>query len=264
MKIKRTVFYILPLAAILFGLSASQIFAQPSNAQLKKQLSSAGTVSITLGDPGRIEWSSTYKKYVWTRNFTVKLKGDEPGVFLIVKGYAAYDVMGGRYVYWRTFTSSNSYEGKANPTISEINQALEKADQTEFNPGLKIIGEFESLKLAEAPNWEWHTPNSVSFYAIAVFWMTNSYLNFEGAPNQPLPTGFGAIDKVQKVMRLRIYRKDEKSPWNSAVSTVVGPLQIPDAKGRMIDRFKLLERKNYRYGEIEKMPRMTKVPILTQ
>lgn len=63
----------------------TNVAAQPTDAQLKKQLTAARTVSVTLGKPGTIAWSSTYKKYVWSRNFTGKLKTDQPGVFLLVK-----------------------------------------------------------------------------------------------------------------------------------------------------------------------------------
>ena len=100
---------------------ANQATAQVPDAQLKKDLTGAKTVSVTLGKPGKIEWLRTYKKYAWTRDFTAKLKTEEPAIFVIVKGYAAYDVLGGRYVFWRTFTTSNSYEGIPDPT--EIGRA---------------------------------------------------------------------------------------------------------------------------------------------
>lgn len=59
---------------------------------------------MTLGGAGTVEWSKTYKKYIRTRDFTAKLKTDTSGEFLIVKGCAAYDVIGKWYVFWRTFT----------------------------------------------------------------------------------------------------------------------------------------------------------------
>ena len=38
------------------------VSAQPSDAQIKKDLTGAKTVSVALGKPGTIEWSRTYKK----------------------------------------------------------------------------------------------------------------------------------------------------------------------------------------------------------
>jgi len=92
---------------------ASAVSAQPTDAQIKKDLTGPKTVSVVLGKPGTREWSSTYKKYVWNRNFTAKLKTEDPRIFVIVKGYASYDIIGGRFAFWRTFTTSNSYEGNA-------------------------------------------------------------------------------------------------------------------------------------------------------
>ncbi len=65
MKNKKLIFYILSLAILIFSLNASESFAQPTDAQLKKVLTSAKTVSVTLDGPGKIEWSKTYKKYVY-------------------------------------------------------------------------------------------------------------------------------------------------------------------------------------------------------
>ncbi|HYJ87477.1 MAG TPA: hypothetical protein VEW46_15560 [Pyrinomonadaceae bacterium] len=98
----------------------SAVSAQPTDAQIKKDLTGPKTVSVVLGKPGTREWSSTYKKYVWNRNFTAKLKTEDPQIFVIVKGYASYDIIGGRFVFWRTFTTSNSYEGLSNPTAADV------------------------------------------------------------------------------------------------------------------------------------------------
>src|SRR5690606_39056774 len=102
-------------AALIFGTSTAAR-AQPTDAQIKKDISGAKTVSVKLGRPGKREWSTTYKKYMWTRNFEAKVKTNDPEVFTIVGGYAAYDIVGGRYQYWRTFTSWNRYDGIPNPT----------------------------------------------------------------------------------------------------------------------------------------------------
>lgn len=251
------------MAFLLLILNAGESFAQPNDTQLKKVLTSPKTVSVTLGSAGKIEWSKTYKKYVWTRNFTAKLKTDTPGEILIVKGYAAYDVMGGRYVFWRTFTSSNEYEGKKNPTVAEINQAFETAELRDFNYNGKVIGEYESMKIAPEPEWEWHTQNSVSFNVVAVFSIDiDGGRRYSDKDWYTPPTGFGTIDKVEAFQRIRLYRDGANQPWRGIhVSD-----RIPTSPGAntIAERIKLIERKEYPKAQFEQMARMSKIPILTE
>ena len=224
-------------------------------------MTSAKTVSVTLGSPGKIEWSSTYKKYVWSRYFTAKLKTETPGEILVVKGYASYDVMGGRYVFWRTFTSSNNYEGKKNPPASEINQALETAELRDFNYNGAVIGEYETMKLAAEPDWEWHTTDSFSFNVVARFRLDGKGRYGREAWYTP-PAGFKAIDRVEAFLRIRLYRDGAKLPWRGVhVSD-----RIPTSAGAntIAERIRLLERKEYPEAEVKQMARMSKIPLLTQ
>ena len=208
MKNKKSIFYILTLALLVLVLNAGVIFAQPSDAQLKKQLTAAKTVSVTLGKPGKIEWSKTYKKYVWTRSFTAKLKTDEPGIFLLVTGYASYDVMGGRYVYWRTFTSSNSYDGMPNPTAGDVQALIRKFGVKEFMRDYwynLVVGKVESIGLSDEPKYEWHTPNSVSFNIVAVYTHKTNEI--------------GGRERGARTFRIRLYRDTTKAEWKSLNTT---------------------------------------------
>lgn len=195
---------------VLFGLVVNRVSAQPGDAQIKKDLTNPKTVSITLGKPGKVEWSGTYKKYVWSRNFTVKLKTDDPDIFLIVKNYASYDVFGGRYVFWRTFTSSNSYEGLPDPTNSDLQALIVKLGlQTfirEYHQS-RVIGKVESFTLAAEPKYEWHNRNSVSFDAIAIYTARTNDV--------------GGRERVAQTFRVRLYRDSPKSEWRNAISSEV-------------------------------------------
>ena len=187
---------------------ASVASAQPSDAQLKKQLTGAKTVSVTLGKAGKREWSSTYKKYMWTRSFSAKLKTNEPGIFVIVKGYAAYDIIGGRYSYWRTFTTSNSYEGIPDPSASDIQGLIEKFGVEKFMGNAyfrRIIGHLESIGLSEEPNYEWHTPNSVSLNVTVVYTERTNDI--------------GGKERLARIFRIRLYRADTKSEWNNLITS---------------------------------------------
>jgi hypothetical protein len=199
------------LLSALFSLCVgwtSEAFAQPSDAQVKKDLTGPKTVSVTLGKSGKIEWSSAYKKYVWTRSFTAKLKTETPDVFVIVKGYASYDVMGGRYVYWRSFTTSNSYEGIPDPTASDVQTLIDKFGVEKFMGNYyfnHIVGKLESIKLAYEPKFEWHTPNSVSFNVVAVYTERTNDI--------------GGRERVARAFRIRLYRDSPKSEWKNMISS---------------------------------------------
>lgn len=195
------------LALFLFGFF-TESRAQPSDAQIKRDLTGAKTVSVTLGGPGKMEWSGTYKKFVWTRSFTARVKSDYPDIFVLVKGYALYDVMSGRYVYSRAFTTSNSYEGIPDPTPADVEGFIAKFGVERFIGNYdfnNMIGKIESLRLADEPKFTWHTPNSVSFNVVAVFTKkTNS---------------IGGRERISRTYEIRLYRDDVKSEWKNIDST---------------------------------------------
>ena len=184
------------------------VSAQPTDAQTTKDVSGRKTVSVTLGKPGKVEWSSTYKKYVWTRNFTARLTTDEPGIFVIVKGYASYDVMGGRYVFWRTFITSNNYEGIPDPSAADVQALIRKFGVEQFLGNYyfnRIIGQLESIGLADEPKYEWHTPNSVSFNVVAIYTEKTNDV--------------GGKERVARTLRIRLYRDSPKVEWRNLMST---------------------------------------------
>lgn len=190
---------------LIFSFSA---FAQPTDAQIKRDLTGAKTVTITLGKSGTVEWSSTYKKYLWTRNFTAKVKTDEPDIFIIVTGYAAYDVVGNRYIFWKSFVTSNSYEGIADPTGADVQSLIRKFALQQFLGNYHfnhVIGKVEVIELAAEPQFEWHTPNSVSFNVQAVYLERTNDI--------------GGREKVARTFRIRLYRDNLKAEWKYLMST---------------------------------------------
>lgn len=202
---KITLLFVSSFALVAFTVGAN---AQPTDAQVKKQVSGPRTLSVTLGPPGKVSWSSTYKKYVWTRNFTSKLKTDDPEVFLLVRGYASYDVMGGRYVFTRTFTTSNSYEGLADITAAEVERLIGKFGVSAMMRKYwydHVIGKVESIGLAPEPNIEWHTPNSVSFDIVALYTHKTNDI--------------GGSERGARTFRIRLYRDDPKSEWKNLVTS---------------------------------------------
>lgn len=199
-------FNLLVLAVAVIGALSVPVKAQPSAAQLKA-VGSKMVGSVVWNRPGTREWSSTYNKYVWNIWFTVKRKTDQPGVFLTVRGYSSFNIVGGKYVYWRDFTNSNSYTGIPNPTEADF-QALIKQFGAErmLDPHSQVlkVGNIESLKLAPDPQYEWHLMTSVSFTIVAVF---TKRVNGSAYPPE----------RGEQSIRVRLYRDDPKSAWKNIV-----------------------------------------------
>jgi hypothetical protein len=259
--------YSFVLSLIFIASVAGQAQTPPSEAQIKKDVMNPGVIAIIFRGRGSFEKYVTNGAVVseYYRAITVRRKTDKPGVTLDVIGDVVYRLVGNRWVYRTMRLSGNQYGGIKNPTLAEINQSLEgRAYDPYFHGNGQVIGEYESVRLADVPEWEWHTTNSVSFYAIAVYRIPNVGQSYSNADSPQTKPGVTIIDKVQEVWRMRIYRDDEKSPWRSATLTVVASLEIPGAKGEKIPRNKLLERKEYSDEEFKRMPRATRVPLLTQ
>ncbi len=186
---------------------AGTVKAQPTDAQIIKDLTAPRTVQVTLGKPGKVEWFKTYSKWAWSRNFTSKLKTDDPEVFVIVKGYIVYDTMAGKYVKWRTFTTSNSYEGIPDPTAADVDALISRFGVPKILDSYndRVIGKVESIGLATEPEYEWHAPTSVSLNITAVYTERTNDV--------------GGKQRLARTFRVRFYRDTVKSDWKSLLVT---------------------------------------------
>jgi hypothetical protein len=207
MRIKIVSTFLVAVAFLmLFGFSSAS--AQPTEAQIRKDISGPRTVSITFGKPGTRTWSSTYTKYIWTRTFTAKLTTEEKGVFVIVDGYAAYDIFGSKFTFWRTFTSSNSYEGIPNPTANDVQALIKKFGLEKFMGNYHYgnrVGDVESIGLSTEPKFEWHTMKSVSFNVDATYTEKTN--------------GIGGKMRGVRTFRIRLYADAPKGEWKNMISS---------------------------------------------
>lgn len=196
-------------AVMVLGIGVTGAAAQPSAAQVKKDVSGAKTISVTVLGKGTRVWSKGYSKWVWDVPYSAKVKSEEPGVNILVEATASYDIVGGRYVYWRSFVGSNIYEGIPNPTEAEVAALLKQ-----FGPQKIMMGEFysavkiEGIKLAEKPRFEWHNLNSVSFTVYATFTEQVNYTTTR---------------RIAKPYRARLYRDGKTMPWKN-----IGPSDNPN------------------------------------
>ncbi len=261
MKNKKSIILATLISAFLFVVAFSgSAYAQPTAAQLKA-VEPKTAVSFTWHLPGKREWSTTYKKYVYSIYWTAKRKTDQPDVYLTVKGYSSFDIIGGKYVYWRDFVSENSYDGQKPPTLAEINAAMEKEGISQLKQHLQV-GDYESVRLAPNPDWQWHTMNSVSFTAVAVYRAQYSGKRYGDEPSYTEPSGKSAIDRVETHLRFRLYRDGPTIPWRSV--GVSDRIRGEDSKYTVREVKKLLDRQLIPWVQGGSLPGPTRVPVLTQ
>jgi len=189
-------------AAVILGIGVTGVIAQPSAAQVKKDVSGPKTISVTVEGRGTRVWSKGYSKYVWDVPYTAKVKSEEPGVNILVEATASYDFVGGRYVYWRSFIGSNVYEGIPNPTTAEAEDLMVKFGPQAFMMGrfYNAVGPVESMKLASTPRFEWNNLNSVSFDVVVTYREKVDYTKTR---------------RIAEPYRVRLYRDSVKAPWKS-------------------------------------------------
>ena len=262
MKNRKSFLWATLVSTFLFvGAFANSAFSQPTAAQLKA-LEPKTAVSFVWHRPGTREWSSTHKKYVYSIYWTAKRKTEQPGVFVTIKGYSSFDIIGGKYVYWRDFVSGNSYDGQKPPTLAEINGTIQRLPVRDFAQH-EQVGEFESLRMAPKPDWEWHTMNSVSFNVIAVYRVKFSggyYDNDEQVPARP--AGKQSIDRVETHLRFRLYRDGLTVPWRAIAISKSIPFE--DNKNRTREMKKFLGREAVDHMASRELQGPTRLPVLTQ
>jgi hypothetical protein len=246
---------------ILLTAFADRASAQPSQAEMKNRLTNPGVMSVTIHGPGKREWSSTFKKYVWNVSYTVKRKTDQPGVFLSVQGYSSYDIVGGRFIHWRDFTSGNSYDGIKPPSLADINNAIQATELRRI-AGSDQVGEYISLKLAPDPDWEWHTPKSVSFTVIMVFKKKNSGGSYGGEPQFQPVSDMAAVDTIEAHRRFRLYRDGPDTPWDGLGVSPSVPLPGSKHTNRRVER--LLSRELVPYQASRTLAGPARHPVITQ
>ena len=100
-------------------------YAQPTDAQIKKDLMNPGVLSITLTKPtGTKSWNTSTKVFEYARGAHVTRSTEMPGVKLLVIGDAVYQSYSGVYKYWKFRVVENRYDGIPNPTEVEVTSVL--------------------------------------------------------------------------------------------------------------------------------------------
>ena len=263
---------LLPVSVVVMLSFAAGALAQapPSEAQIRRDIMNPGVIAIIMRGQGSFTRFRENGVIVdeYYRSITVRRKTEKPGITVDVIGDAVYRLIGGRWLFRRMRLAGNTYAGIANPTIDELNKLVATLKPNDVdNMSHEIIGEIESIRLLEAnPNWEFHSPTSVSFNVVLV----HSYVYRGGAYTQ---TGSNEsahpkvfVDRVERIMRWRIYRDNEKSPWARMTWTKAGRIgdYMRNENGESVPMMKLLERKIYSAEAADRMPRPSRVPFISK
>ncbi len=206
---------------ILLGalLLAKTSMAQPTDADVRKQLTNSGTKTIKFSkSTGTRQWNSDVGNWEWVRGVEIVRASEFPGIDLVVIGDAVYQNTGpNKYSYWKFRVASNEYLGIPNPTEKEVLDFVGK-DWAKFYGFYfqKITKLHSGPTLAAKPGWTWHSPNSVSF---------KMKLKFDHIISNT------EVETVDTLWEVRLYRDDPKAPWKNmlahrdqeaAATTVVG------------------------------------------
>ncbi|PHR26401.1 MAG: hypothetical protein COA38_14940 [Fluviicola sp.] len=184
-------------------------FAQPSDASILNKLKTGGNnpdlISISLiGErPGiREEVENNTKVFNFYRSYKAKMKTEYPGVTRTYRGMIKYGKRLGSWTYIQKLVGDESYEGIPNPTWGEIEQTLKGNMKNTFGSALyaQIVGEISDFKLANEPNWHWHSMSSVEFMVTATYSQKVNYTDLE---------------KITETFSIRLYADAYKAPWNS-------------------------------------------------
>lgn len=193
------------LFVLLCFLSVS-VYAQPTDAQIRKDLSKPGVLSIELSKRGGSKvWSSAYSQYFWERGAIVYRNAkiaEYPDAKVEIGGLARYNIVGGKVSYNRFLVTWNRYIGIPTPSdqevLSMVNKNLEQfVGNYNFN---KIVTEVENLRMAEERKDEWHTPNSFSINLECSYGKVVSYTE---------------VAQYDAIYRVRFYRDAITSPWKA-------------------------------------------------
>jgi hypothetical protein len=192
---------------VLFCFFNMQAFAQPTEADIKKQMLSApNAISCSIVGDGTRTWNNDYNNYEYARGVEVVYTTEWPDIKVKATGSAVYQYMGnGQYSYRKMRVSENQYLGIPNPTSTEILGLINKNLQAFYTPQYyEIVEVIDQPQLAEKPRWFWHRPTSVSMLVRTKYCIISSYTN---------------IDTLEDIREVRLYRNDMKGPWTRFIAS---------------------------------------------
>ena len=179
------------------------VFAQPSEATVKKDLTNENTIKIDFTKTtGTLQWNSSTGNWEYVRGVKMMQKSfSYPEYKVIIDGDAVYqDMGGGKYSYWKFRTTNQYFDGIPNLTKDEVHKEISNDWQKFYGFDFRNIVEvIIEPKLIELSQMIWHSPLSVSFqveYTAEIIAATH-------------------YTETRKVIReVRLYRNEVSSSWD--------------------------------------------------
>lgn len=196
------------LFAVLLVLCAPLLYAQPSDAQIIKDLTGPNVISVELSAQGGAKaWSSAYQQYFWERGAVIYSKAnvpEYPNARVRTGGLASYTLIGTQATFKRFDVAWKDYEGIPAPTEAEVLQLLRSnleafVGRATYN---KIVGEVEELRVADEPKTQWHTPNHFSQQFLCIY---------------KKKTSIYQLGHMKVLYKVDFYRDAINSPWKGQV-----------------------------------------------
>jgi hypothetical protein len=208
------------------------VFAQPSDAVIKKDLTTPLTIDIKFTKTtGTRQWNSSTGNWEYVRGVHIRMKSkDYPDLIVKVVGDAVYQYIGAtKYSYQKFRTGYNEWEGIPNPTEAEIEKLISTDWSTfygfYFN---KIVKLNSGPALVKEKNFTWNSPNLVVF-----FMKINADM---------LGPNF-SVETVDQEFEVRFFRDNVKDPMQrfmsssgSANTKVLSTQQLTEGKIRELEK----------------------------
>ena len=193
--------------------SAPSAFAQPSDAAVTQRLKAANPKILSVkfnsssGSVKKVVKNGAWV-YEYQRSYTLRVPTEYEGITQLIGGTDYYIKTGSSYSYSWSGVSWREYEGIPNPSEADVMRLAAADPSKALAPYYEqIVGEVESLGLADDPKWEWLDINSVTVQVKAVY----AYKDVQNT-----------VKKVEKLFEWRLYRDDMKDPFNNFISSPVG------------------------------------------
>jgi len=243
------------LLLVLFALAtlnSTAVFAQPSDAQVIKDMTGPGTISVKLTPKnGHKQWNGDYGVWEYVRGVeAIRNHPEKEGVKITIVGDAVYQMYGATdYKYWKFRVLSNEYIGLNVPSSEELMKIVQ-SDLPKFLSTYwynRIIGDVSALYIADDPQFKWHTPNSLSFNVIAEYQAKTSDIH---------------VEDIIQTYNVRLYREAEDKPWHNFLSSK-GKQETSNKKEYSRDEIKTMKTLAFIDGERKASAALESTPDLS-
>ncbi|MBL7953941.1 MAG: hypothetical protein JNJ91_02800 [Flavobacteriales bacterium] len=196
------------LALAALSLSVLAAYAQPTDAQIIKDLTKPGLIKLVL-DPGPTKkvWSSTYTQWFWERGYTSWYNANIPEYpnAQVEAGCTVRYHTGSPASYRESLVSYNEYHGIPTPSNEEI-MAIVNGNMQSFlgQRYYRIIGDLHYVRMKPGAKATWHNPNSFS-------------IPFEISYDEA--TDYTTVTTINETVETRFYRDAITSPLKNNMVT---------------------------------------------